>query len=115
MSRKGSKLLVTGGAGFMGSAFIRFGLEQNLCEKIVNLDLLTYAADLKNLQKVEKDARYCFVQGDIRDEGLVEKICTNEQIDTIVHFAAETHVDRSITSPAAFLEANVKGTFSLLE
>jgi dTDP-glucose 4,6-dehydratase len=113
MSKK--RLLVTGGAGFMGSAFIRFGLERALCEKLINLDLLTYAADLKNLEPVENDPRYSFIHGDIRDQALVEKLCKSEKIDTIVHFAAETHVDRSIESPTAFLETNVKGTFALLE
>ncbi|MBI2811698.1 MAG: dTDP-glucose 4,6-dehydratase [Candidatus Melainabacteria bacterium] len=108
--------LVTGGAGFIGSAFIRFGLKHvPQCEKIINLDLLTYAADLGNLASVEGDERYVFVQGDIRDEALVEKLCVEHEIDAIVHFAAESHVDRSILGPRAFYETNVGGTLSLLE
>lgn len=110
---KAKRLLVTGGAGFIGSAFIQSGISR--CEKIVNLDLLTYAADLQNLSAVERDPRYRFVQGNICDRDLVEKICLEEDIDTIVHFAAESHVDRSISSPQDFLEANVRGTLLLLE
>ncbi len=110
------RLLVTGGAGFIGSAFIRYGLKQGIgCEKIVNLDLLTYAADLRNLASVENDPRYLFVQGNICDEALVEKICVEMGIDAIVHFAAESHVDRSISGPRAFYETNVGGTIALLE
>lgn len=113
-SRK--RFLVSGGAGFIGSAFIRYGLMHNPhCEKIVNLDSLTYAADLRNLTSIEKDARYLFVQGDIRDETLVEKLCIQHAIDAIVHFAAESHVDRSILGPRAFFETNVGGTLCLLE
>jgi dTDP-glucose 4,6-dehydratase len=110
------RFLVTGGAGFIGSAFIRYGLKYHpRCEKIINLDLLTYAADLRSLASVETDPRYLFVQGDIRDEALVEKLCVEYEIDTIVHFAAESHVDRSILGPRAFFETNVGGTLSLLE
>ena len=110
------RFLVTGGAGFIGSSFIRYGLQNILgCEKIINLDLLTYAANLKNLALVENDPRYLFVQGDIGDEALVEKLCVDHQIDAIVHFAAMSHVDRSIADPKAFYETNVGGTLSLLE
>jgi dTDP-glucose 4,6-dehydratase len=110
------RFLVTGGAGFIGSAFIRYGLRHKpQCEKIINFDLLTYAADLRNLSSCETDPRYLFVQGDIRDETLVEKLCIEHRIDVIVHFAAESHVDRSILGPRAFLETNVKGTLCLLE
>ncbi len=110
------RLLVTGGAGFIGSSFIRRGLlHVQGCEKIVNLDALTYAADLRNLDSVELDPRYLFVQGDIRDEALVERLCVEHQIDAIVHFAAESHVDRSIAGPRAFYETNVGGTLALLE
>ncbi len=110
------RFLVTGGAGFIGSAFIRYGLKQIAhCEKIVNLDILTYAADLRNLASVEGDPRYLFVQGDIRNEPLVERVCIQHDIDAIVHFAAESHVDRSISAPRAFYETNVGGTISLLE
>lgn len=106
------RILVTGGAGFIGSAFIRCYLP--LCEKIVNLDALTYAGDKARLEGCE-NPRYCFIQGDICDEALVKHICLEENIDTIVHFAAESHVDRSISSPKLFLQTNVMGTCTLLE
>jgi len=110
------QILVTGGAGFMGSAFIRMLLEDlNFKGKVINLDLLTYAANLENLKTVDRDPRYHFYQGNISDRMLLEKIHGLHAIDTIVHFAAETHVDRSINSPSAFMETNVMGTFHLLE
>ena len=109
------RILVTGGAGFIGSAFIRYGLSRFPCESLTNLDLLTYAADPAGLQSVEEDPRYLFVQGDICDEDLVERLCISHQIDAIVHFAAETHVDRSIQEPTTFLYTNVAGTVALLE
>lgn len=110
------KILVTGGAGFMGSAFIRYGLAHfSSIDKIVNLDLLTYAGNLKNLSPVEKDPRYFFVRGNILNGALVEKILRLHDIDTIVHFAAESHVDRSIENPHLFYETNVGGTLTLLE
>lgn len=110
------KILVTGGAGFMGSAFIRYGLTHfSSIEKLVNLDLLTYAGNLKNLSTVEKDPRYFFVKGDILNSALIEKILRLHDIDTIVHFAAESHVDRSIENPHLFYETNVGGTLTLLE
>ncbi len=116
MEFKFKRFLVTGGAGFIGSSFIRYGLQNILgCEKIINLDLLTYAANLKNLVPIERDPRYFFVQGDICDEALVEKLCLDHQIDAIVHFAAMSHVDRSIADPKAFYETNVGGTLRLLE
>ena len=109
-------ILVTGGAGFIGSSFIRLGLEKiSWCSKIVNLDLLTYAADLRNLAGVDRDPRYLFVQGDVRDEVLVDRLCAEQGIDIIVHFAAETHVDWSIFGPRAFYETNVGGMLSILE
>lgn len=115
--RKVNNLLVTGGAGFIGSAFIRYVLKQvpNFKGKIINLDLLTYAGNLANLREVEDDSRYVFMQGNICDQILVEKLCAEYKIDTIVHFAAESHVDRSISGPKAFLETNILGTFHLLE
>lgn len=112
---KFKRLLVTGGAGFIGSSFIRRGLKKESCERIVNLDLLTYAADLRNLFGCESDPRYLFIKGDICDSELVEKICLEEKIEAIVHFAAQTHVDRSIEGPQEFFHTNVQGTLSLLE
>lgn len=110
------KLLVTGGAGFIGSAFMRFSLTQvPSVQKVVNLDLLTYAANLKNLKEIDQDPRYLFVRGNILHGALVEEMIRVHQIDTIVHFAAETHVDRSILDPRKFNEVNVGGTLSLLE
>jgi dTDP-glucose 4,6-dehydratase len=114
--RKISSLLVTGGSGFMGSAFIRYLLQNlNFEGKVVNLDSLTYAANQMNLACIEKDSRYRFFLGDIRDQKLLSSICEKERIDTLVHFAAETHVDRSIEDPMIFIETNVKGTAALLE
>jgi dTDP-glucose 4,6-dehydratase len=110
------RFLVTGGAGFIGSSFIRYGLNNiPWCEKIVNLDLLTYAANLGNLASVAHDPRYLFVQGDVRDEAFVEYLCRCHEIEAIVHFAAESHVDRSIQDPRAFYDTNVGGTIALLE
>ena len=110
-------VLVTGGAGFIGSSFIRYLLTKvpHFTGKCVNYDLLTYAGNLENLKEVENDSRYVFEQGDIRDEKKVEKVCQDYNIDTIIHFAAESHVDRSIHGPQEFIETNVLGTFSLLE
>ncbi len=105
--------MVTGGAGFIGSAFIRHALP--FVEKIVNLDLLTYAADQENVASIANDPRYLFVKGDICDGPLLFSLCQQHQIDAIVHCAAETHVDRSIDDPALFIESNIRGTFSLLE
>jgi dTDP-glucose 4,6-dehydratase len=108
-----SHILVTGGAGFMGSSFIRYVLSRNdFTGRITNLDLLTYAGNLNNLAPVQNDPRYQFIQGDIQDRDLLEQM---NFIDIIVHFAAETHVDRSITGPQIFLETNVLGTYQLLE
>eukprot|EP00742_Colponemidia_sp_Colp-10_P012323 GILJ01013818.1.p1 GENE.GILJ01013818.1~~GILJ01013818.1.p1 ORF type:complete len:379 (-),score=20.90 GILJ01013818.1:88-1191(-) len=109
-------VLVTGGAGFMGSAFIRFLFKQEeFLGIVVNFDLLTYAGNLANVASVHDDPRYKFVQGDICDGKLVEETCVLYNINTIVHFAAESHVDRSIHSPRSFVETNVLGTFQLLE
>ncbi|MBI5272410.1 MAG: dTDP-glucose 4,6-dehydratase [Chlamydiia bacterium] len=109
-------LLVTGGAGFIGSAFIRYLLRlPTFCGKIINLDLLTYAGCLDNLREVEHSPRYRLVRGDVNDLSLVKTILQQEQIDAIVHFAAETHVDRSIVSALPFFQTNVLGTLALLE
>ena len=108
------KLLVTGGAGFIGSNFIKYYLEKHKDRSIINLDKLTYAGNLDNLRGVEKDKRYSFVRGDIADERLVERI-VGEGVDVIINFAAETHVDRSIGDAADFIRTDVYGTFVLLE
>lgn len=108
------KMLVTGGAGFIGSNFIHHVIDSEPSIEIVNLDLLTYAGNLGNLQSLDPK-RYTFVKGNICSEALVSEIITGHDIDTIVHFAAESHVDRSIHSPANFIQTNVVGTFSLLE
>src|ERR1700685_1802438 len=110
-----SKFLVTGGAGFIGSAFVRMSLATDPEVRIVNLDKLTYAGNLENLEAVANDARYRFVQGDICDESLVDAVLKDEQPDAIVHFAAESHVDRSILAPSPVFETNLRGTFIMLE
>jgi dTDP-glucose 4,6-dehydratase len=109
------KILVTGGAGFIGSAFIRLSLAARPDVGIVNLDKLTYAGNLENLASVAEDPRYRFVRGDICDEALVAALFEEEKPDAVVHFAAESHVDRSILSPAPVFETNLRGTFTLLE
>ena len=110
------KVLVTGGAGFIGSNFIQYMLrEEPEIELLVNLDLLTYAGNLENLLPVKDDKRYVFVHGDIRDRQLVEDIFARYGFDTVVHFAAESHVDRSILEPELFLTTNIIGTQTLLD
>lgn len=108
-------MLVTGGAGFIGSNFIRHVLAHQSDIKIINLDKLTYAGSLDNLKNLPHPERHHFVRGDICDAKLVRELLQQHQIDTIVHFAAESHVDRSIASPQSFVETNVLGTFTLLE
>lgn len=108
-------MLVTGGAGFIGCNFIRYVLAKDENIKIVNLDNLSYAGSLKNLEDLPSPERHHFIEGDICDKALVEKIFIEHNIDCIVHFAAESHVDRSITGPAAFVQSNLVGTFILLE
>lgn len=107
------KLLVTGGAGFIGANFILYWMEHHPDDQIVNLDKLTYAGNLENLRSVEDNPNYSFIQGDICDREVVDKAM--EGVDTIVHFAAESHVDRSITDASPFIETNVVGTHVLLE
>jgi dTDP-glucose 4,6-dehydratase len=109
------RLLVTGGAGFIGSNFILHWLARHPADRVVNLDALTYAGNPENLAAVEQHPGYRFVHGDICDNALVRALLRDEQIDHLVHFAAESHVDRSISGPAAFVNTNVHGTFSLLE
>lgn len=110
-----SNILITGGAGFIGSNFVRHLLANDPRVRIVNLDLLTYAGSLRNLQDLPDPARHTFVQGDITDGPLVARLMREHGIDAVVHFAAESHVDRSITGPAAFIQTNIVGTFTLLE
>jgi len=107
------KLIVTGGAGFIGSNFIHYWLNKNPDDSIVNLDLLTYAGNLENLKTIENNPNYKFVKGDICDKNLVSDLV--KDIDLIVHFAAESHVDRSIANSADFIRTNVDGTRVLLE
>ena len=103
------RLLVTGGAGFIGTNFVHYWLEQYPDTHIVVLDVLTYAGRSENLQAHEGTSNFRFVQGDILDQGLVTTLLHEETIDTIVHFAAESHVDRSIYEPDAFLKTNIDG------
>ena len=109
------KLLVTGGAGFIGSAFVRYILSESTATSVVTLDKLTYAGNLENLASVLEDRRHRFVQGDICDRATVSSILQEGDIDAIVHFAAESHVDRSILSPDDFVETNIRGTATLLD
>ncbi len=109
------KLLVTGGAGFIGSAFVRTTLALDASTQIVNLDKLTYAGNLENLASIAENPRYRFVEGDIADAACVNQILADETPDAIVHFAAESHVDRSIHAPTPVFETNLRGTFTLLE
>ncbi|OAO76714.1 dTDP-glucose 4,6-dehydratase [Anoxybacillus flavithermus] len=108
-------LLVTGGAGFIGSNFVRYMLEKYPNYKVVNYDLLTYAGNLENLKDVENHPNYTFVKGDINNRELVNYLVKTHEIDVIVNFAAESHVDRSITDPDIFVKTNVLGTQALLD
>lgn len=108
-------ILVTGGAGFIGSNFIPYFLENNPNVQVVNLDKLTYAGDLKNLNEVTQNSRYHFIEGDICDRVLVDEIFEKHQIDAVIHFAAESHVDNSIENPDSFIKTNIEGTFVVLE
>jgi dTDP-glucose 4,6-dehydratase len=108
------KILITGGAGFIGSNFIHYWTKKYPADQIINLDKLTYAGNLENLRAVENLVNYKFVQGDIADEKLVEELFATEKFDLVVHFAAETHVDRSILEPDAFIQTNIIGTHNLL-
>jgi len=108
-------LLVTGGAGFIGSNFVHHVLETTRDVRIVNFDALTYAGNLANLTAVAKDPRYAFVKGDICDTQAVIDACKAHNVDAIVHFAAESHVDRSIVGPGVFIQTNVAGTLSVLQ
>ena len=107
------KILITGGAGFIGSNFILYWLKKYPEDQIINLDKLTYAGNLENLKSVEKNSQYSFVQGDICNPSLVDSL--TKQVEIIVHFAAESHVDRSIMDPVVFVKTNVEGTQVLLD
>jgi dTDP-glucose 4,6-dehydratase len=110
-----ARLLITGGAGFIGSNFVEYWLDRHPQERVVVLDALTYAGNLANLQAVRERAELRFVHGNIGDTALVEQLLRQERLDTIVHFAAESHVDRSIEGPEAFIETNIVGTHSMLK
>lgn len=116
MRSRFKSLLVTGGAGFIGSCFIRYGLNKVYgVEKIINLDALTYAGNMHNLESIQNDIRHVFEQADICNQKRVAQLLEEHQIEAIVHFAAESHVDRSILGPKKFLETNVGGTLALLD
>ena len=108
-------ILVTGGAGFIGSNFIPYFLENNSEYHIVNLDLLTYAGNPENLTEVDGNVRYTFVKGDICDRSLIESLFEQYKFSGVIHFAAESHVDNSIAGPEAFIKTNINGTFTLLD
>ncbi len=109
------RILVTGGAGFIGSNFVRYWCSKYPSDRVVVLDALTYAGNYQNLAELEKRDNFRFVKGDIGDRQLVDSLLAEENIDTLAHFAAESHVDRSILGPDAFIRTNVVGTFTLLE
>lgn len=108
-------ILTTGCAGFIGSNFVPYFLEENPDIHLINLDLLTYAGDKANLREVENDERHTFVHGDIRDRKLLESLFEKYNIRGVIHFAAESHVDNSIKNPGVFIETNVNGTFTLID
>ena len=108
-------ILITGGAGFIGSNFIPYFIATHPEYKIINLDLLTYAGNLENLKEVEENPGYTFVKGDICDRSLVESLFNKYSFNGVVHFAAESHVDNSISGPEAFIKTNINGTFTLLD
>ncbi|CAD6493473.1 MAG: GDP-L-fucose synthase [Candidatus Argoarchaeum ethanivorans] len=109
------RILVTGGSGFIGSNFVRYMLNEHPDDVIINLDKLTYAGNPDNLKDIENNPNYSFVRGDICDPDTVDTLMQEQQIDHIVHFAAETHVDRSITDGSAFVRTNLLGTYALLD
>lgn len=109
------RLLITGGAGFIGANFVHYWLTRHPGDRVVVLDALTYAGNRRNLASAEARTEFRFIHGDICDEALVDSLMTDEGIDTIVHFAAESHVDRSISGPDAFIRTNIIGTHALLK
>ena len=110
-----AKCLVTGSAGFIGCNFVQQSLQETNVELVVSLDKLTYAGSLASLKALEKEPRHKFIEGDICDRPLICKLLKEHEFDAVVHFAAESHVDRSIEGPEVFVQTNVCGTFSLLE
>ncbi|MGL5792807.1 MAG: dTDP-glucose 4,6-dehydratase [Waterburya sp.] len=114
-NRQSRRILITGGAGFIGSNFVHHWCKSYPDERVVVLDALTYAGNKENLATLASNPNLKFVQGDICDRTLVDKLLESEDIDTVAHFAAESHVDRSILGPGAFVQTNVVGTFTLLE
>ena len=108
-------VLITGGAGFIGSNFIKYFLQQNSDTKVINLDKLTYAGDISNLEDVSKNKNYSFIEGDICNRSLIEELFSKYYFQGVIHFAAESHVDNSIKSPGAFIDTNITGTFNLLD
>jgi dTDP-glucose 4,6-dehydratase len=108
-------ILVTGGAGFIGSNFVLYFLNKYKDYQVINLDLLTYAGTLDNLEEEQNNPRHIFIKGDIQDRGLVEEIFNRYEVSGVIHFAAESHVDNSISGPEAFIKTNVFGTFTVLD
>jgi dTDP-glucose 4,6-dehydratase len=115
LSSEPRRVLVTGGAGFIGSNFVHYWCQNHKNDRVIVLDALTYAGNRRNLIDLESNENFRFVQGDICDRSLVEALLQEENVDTVAHFAAESHVDRSILGPDAFVRTNVVGTFTLLE
>ncbi|MDO6732132.1 dTDP-glucose 4,6-dehydratase [Marinovum sp. 2_MG-2023] len=107
------KLLITGGAGFIGSAVVRLAISRG--HEVINLDALTYAACLENVETVSTDPKYCFVQADIRDRAMLDTVFETHRPDAVMHLAAESHVDRSIDGPGDFIDTNITGTYNVLE
>ena len=110
-----STFLVTGGAGFIGSNFVPYFLENNPDAQLINLDKLTYAGELSNLKEIENHKNYTFIEGDICDRVLIEQLFNKYKFDGVIHFAAESHVDNSIKNPGAFIDTNITGTFNLID
>ncbi len=113
MSKK--SIIVTGGAGFIGSNFVPYMVEKYPDYKIINLDVMTYAANLDNVKEASDKDNYLFVKGDICDRALIDNLMQEHDVRGVVHFAAESHVDNSITGPEAFVKTNVMGTFTLID
>ncbi|MCF7821086.1 MAG: GDP-mannose 4,6-dehydratase, partial [Mariprofundaceae bacterium] len=115
MAYRPHNMLVTGGAGFIGSNYVRYMLANDPAIRVINLDKLTYAGSLENIKDLKNNPQHIFVQGDICDRELIDRLLCEYEIDTVVHFAAESHVDNSISGPEIFIQTNVMGTFTLLE